>query len=780
MASSSSLDKASDLVAIPGEDGPVHLSAEERHHLLNVVSPLEHVSPMLDPQVPTTGHGTAASFTIYANEPMVKLVPRLSSRGKVEDLVVNVVMRAVDAQCTKEPVDRMAAVDQLQSELYVAISLMLDRHFAHPKSHHIFALLNRDIVKKVAPKIKRKQYQLVKDMVYQPLLRFGITRSGNIGKFDPNYILEAAGPYGFMTVYKRLPMDITKLTGRNFDTIMSCRLNKHEHVTFDGISLLLAMRPLDFWLPVTEGSQWSLKRAVEEICWRRSSHMLRNFLEHIATETPGDSEGRVWRECVNHLRSRDPDTGLLLDQWAYETVTTIVWEAAGSIDRETDEARMIEAPRYEDFENDDDDEELHESEMTVWDESTTDSVESIEEELPFDELIPLSEDRIFLLSSPAHLAAMYRRMRQELKEHNDKLAELGSPTGRDWLVALNYEENEAEDDLPFPPSVFTIATPSATYVIDISCLHSDIMISAGFQTTLKFVLDWLLKEPSIRKVCMVFTNLLQRLNTLMYGFRGDPAGTQLAVDEEEEMLDWNDSEQVRSFANDDLRASNWAADRDVADMKKIQLSHVSSAGDVIKVGYRYTNVVDLRQRRVRKVERWKENGMSDPSEVAEMMLNQSDIVDTIAKAKEHDAVARGSSSVPATLSYEIELHGGLMSSRALVHNYVGKEDSSRMILTPGERRIRRQDINWDFRPLAAAAVLLSAEDAYILMLVEHRMTRRLDIHAADGPLVHPHLILGSKLPKPKWRKKPPRKFNTGTSHDGLEYLAEQWLHDANK
>ncbi|EER07919.1 hypothetical protein Pmar_PMAR013874, partial [Perkinsus marinus ATCC 50983] len=152
--------------------------------------------------IPTTGHGTAPTFTIYANEPLVKLVPRLSSRGKLEDLVVNVVMRAVDAQRTKEPIDRLAAVDQLQSELYVAISLMLDRHFAHPKSHNIFALLNRDLVKRVAPKIKRKQYQLVKDMVYQPLLRFGINRSGNIAKFDPNYILEAAGPYGFMSVYK--------------------------------------------------------------------------------------------------------------------------------------------------------------------------------------------------------------------------------------------------------------------------------------------------------------------------------------------------------------------------------------------------------------------------------------------------------------------------------------------------------------------------------------------------------------------------------------------------
>ncbi|KAF4748751.1 hypothetical protein FOZ62_016174 [Perkinsus olseni] len=673
-------------------------------------------------------------------------------------------MRAVDAQRTKEPLDRVAAVDQLQSELYVAISLMLDRHFAHPKSHHIFALLNRDLVKRVAPKIKRKQYQLVKDMVYQPLLRFGINRSGNIAKFDPNFILEAAGPYGFMTVYKKLPMDVTKLTGPNFDTIMSCRLSKHEHVTFDGVSLLLAMRPTDFRAPVVEGSQWSLKRAVEEICWRRSSHMLRNFLEHIATETPGDSEGTVWRECVDHLRSRDPDTGLLLDQWAYETVTTIVWEAAGSIDRETNEARMIEAPRYEDFQGSDD-EELHETEMVVWDESTTDALENVDNtDLPFDELLPLSEERIYLVSSPAQLAAMYRRMRRELEEHNRKLADLGSPTCRDWLVALNYEENETEDDIPFPPSVFTIATPSATYVIDISCLHSDIMSAAGFQTTLKFVLDWLLKEPTARKVCMVFTNLLQRLNTLMYGFKGDPAGTQLAVDEEEDQLNWNDSEQIRAYVNDELRASNWAADRDVGDMRKIK----------------YTNVVDLRQRRIRKVERWKENGITDPAEVAEMMLQQEDITEAIAKAREHEAVARGASSVPASLSHEIELHGGLMSSRALLYNYVAKEDSTKMILTPGEPKIRRRDINWDFRPLSAAAVLLSAEDAYVLMLIEHRMTRRLGIHSADGPLVHPHLVLGSKLPRPRRSRKPPRKFNTGTSQDGLEYLAEQWLHDANK
>ncbi|EER18614.1 hypothetical protein Pmar_PMAR018436, partial [Perkinsus marinus ATCC 50983] len=95
------------------------------------------------------------------------------------------------------------------------------------------------------------------------------------------------------------------------------------------------------------------------------------------------------------------------------------------------------------------------------------------------------------------------------------------------------------------------------------------MTAAGFQTTLKFVLDWLLREPSVRKVCMVFTNLLQRLNTVMYGYKGDPAGTQVAVDDDEEQLDWNDGEEVRAFANDELRASNWAADRDVAEMRKI-------------------------------------------------------------------------------------------------------------------------------------------------------------------------------------------------------------------
>ncbi|EER06110.1 hypothetical protein Pmar_PMAR012297 [Perkinsus marinus ATCC 50983] len=121
-----------------------------------------------------------------------------------------------------------------------------------------------------------------------------------------------------------------------------------------------------------------------------------------------------------------------------------------------------------------------------------------------------------------------------------------------------------------------------------------------------------------------------------------------------------------------------------------------------------------------------------------------------------------------------------MSSRALLYNYVDREDSKKMMLAPGEARIQREDINWDFRPLATAAVLLSAEDAYVLMLIEHRMTRRLDIHSADGPLVHPHLILGAKLPRPRWTKKPRRKFNTVSSQDGLEYLAEQWLHDANK
>ncbi|KAF4691104.1 hypothetical protein FOZ60_016207 [Perkinsus olseni] len=724
--------EGSGLVSLPLADDAVKLSVEERDNLLNVVSPLEHPSPTLDPQVPTTGYGTAPTFTLYANEPLVKLVPRLSSRGKLEDLVVNVVMRAVDAQRTKEPIDRVAAVDQLQSELYVAISLMLDRHFAHPKSHHIFALLNRDLVKRVAPKIKRKQYQLVKDMVYQPLLRFGMNRSGNIAKFDPNFILEAAGPYGFMTVYKKLPMDVTKLTGPNFDTIMSCRLNKHEHVTFDGVSLLLAMRPTDFREPVAEDSQWSLKRVIParwfKVIEASSVRLLKRsagdavlicfgtFSSTSPRKLRAIAKGAVWRECVDHLRSRDPDTGLLLDQWAYETVTTIVWEAAGSIDRETNEARMIEAPRYEDFQGSDD-EELHETEMVVWDESTTDALESVDNtDLPFDELLPLSEERIYLVSSPAQLAAMYRRMRRELEEHNSKLADLGSPSSRDWLVALNYEENEAEDDIPFPPSLFTIATPSATYVIDISCLHSDIMSAAGFQTTLKFTLDWLLKEPTARKVCMVFTNLLQRLNTLMYGFKGDPSGTQLAVDEEEDQLDWNDSEQIRAYANDELRASNWAADRDVGDMRKIK----------------YTNVVDLRQRRIRKVERWKENGITDPAEVAEMMLQQEDITEAIAKAREHEAVARGASSVPASLSHEIELHGGLMSSRALLYNYVAKEDSTKMILTPGEPKIRRRDINWDFRPLSAAAVLLSAEDAYVLMLIEHRMTRRLDIHSADS------------------------------------------------
>ncbi|EER09767.1 hypothetical protein Pmar_PMAR008504 [Perkinsus marinus ATCC 50983] len=126
---------------------------------------------------------------------------------------------------------------------------------------------------------------------------------------------------------------------------------------------------------------------------------------------------------------------------------------------------------------------------------------------------------------------MYRRMRRELEEHNRKRAQLPESSHQDWLVGLNYEENEAEDDIPFPPAVFAIATPTATY--------------------------------------MVFTNLLQRLNTLMYGYKGDPAGTQVAVDDDEEQLDWNDGEEVRAFANDELRASNWAADRDVAEMRKI-------------------------------------------------------------------------------------------------------------------------------------------------------------------------------------------------------------------
>lgn len=44
---------------------------------------------------------------------------------------------------------------------------------------------------------------------------------------------------------------------------------------------------------------------------------------------------------------------------------------------------------------------------------------------------------------------------------------------------------------------------------------------------------------------------------------------------------------------------------------------------------RYTNVVDLRQRRIRKVERWKENGITDPAEVAEMMLSEGDICEKI-------------------------------------------------------------------------------------------------------------------------------------------------------
>ncbi|EER18615.1 hypothetical protein Pmar_PMAR018437, partial [Perkinsus marinus ATCC 50983] len=65
------------------------------------------------------------------------------------------------------------------------------------------------------------------------------------------------------------------------------------------------------------------------------------------------------------------------------------------IHRESNEARLIECSHYEDFQNSEED--LHEAEMTVWDESRSDDLEGVDnEELQFDELLPLAEERIYL------------------------------------------------------------------------------------------------------------------------------------------------------------------------------------------------------------------------------------------------------------------------------------------------------------------------------------------------------------------------------------------------